>query len=185
MIETFNNLIIYLKNPDFEEDTNTSFKYRLRIFFHFLLICILTSLFLTPLLGLIQVSGLVDMQKHKVTELLKQLTPGTMFLLAAVIAPIFEELIFRAPLTIPFFKKKNIFKLVFYTFAILFGFVHLSNFKITTNIILLSPLLVLPQIILGSYLGCIRIKFGLLWSILLHATYNSIFILISFAGDSL
>ncbi len=181
MVETFKGIIAYLKNPDIEEDFNTDFNYRLRIFFHFLAICIGTSLLLTPIFGFIEASGLVNMEKHKVTELFKQFTNGTIFLIVAVIAPLFEEIIFRAPLKL--FKNPKSFKFIFYMFAIVFGLVHLSNYKLTTNIILLAPILVLPQIILGGYLGCIRIKFGLLWSVFLHGTYNAFFVLISFASE--
>ncbi len=183
MTETFHELVTYLRNPILEKDTNTDLPYRLRKFFHLLLISIITSLLLTPLFGLVESLGLVNMEEHKVTELMKQFTKGTLFLFTVVLAPLLEELIFRAPLVV--FKDKKQFKIAFYLFAIIFGFIHLTNFKITTNILLLAPLLVAPQIILGSYLGFIRIKFGLIWSILLHATYNCFFILLSFAGDSL
>ncbi len=180
MFETFKNLLAYLKNPDSVKDSNVDFKYRLRIFFHFFCICIITSVLITPLFGLIEASGLIDMEQHKVTELFKEYSKGGIFLIAAVIAPILEELVFRAPLTL--FKNVKSFSIYFYLFAIAFGLVHLSNYKISTNILLIAPILVLPQIILGGYLGCIRIKFGLAWSILLHACYNAFFISISFIG---
>ncbi len=183
MINTFNELIAYLRNPVLENDANTDTPYRFRKFFHLLIISIITGLLLTPLFGLVEFSGLVNMEEHKVTELMKQFTKGTIFLIAVVIMPTLEELVFRAPLTL--FNNKKTFRVAFYVFAIIFGLVHLSNFKITANILLLAPILVAPQIILGGYLGFIRVKFGLLWSILLHATYNAFFILLSFAGDTL
>ncbi len=183
MINTFNELIAYLRNPVLEKDSNTDTQYRLRKFFHLLIISIITSLILTPLFSLVEAAGLVNMEEHKMTELMKQFTKGTLFLFTVVVAPLFEELIFRAPLVV--FKEKTQFRIAFYIFAIVFGLVHLTNFKITPNILLLAPVLVAPQIILGSYLGFIRIKFGLIWSILLHATYNAFFILLSFTADSL
>ena len=78
----------------------------------------------------------------------------------------------------------NVFpKIGFYFLTIAFGLVHLSNFVITNNVIYFAPILVAPQIVLGGYLGFIRVKFGLLYSILLHAAYNAFFILGTFAAD--
>ncbi len=99
-------------------------------------------------------------------------------LFAVVIAPLFEELIFRAPIN--FFKNKKSFKIAFLRFAIIFGFIHITNFKLHTNVLLLAPILVLPQILLGGYFGFIRVRFGLIWSYALHACYNGILMLISF-----
>ena len=53
------------------------------------------------------------------------------FFMIVIIAPIFEEIFFRAPLTL--FKKAKSFKNAFYVFAIIFGFIHLTNYKISTN----------------------------------------------------
>jgi membrane protease YdiL (CAAX protease family) len=181
MKETFNELIAYLKNPVLVKDENTNTSYRLKKFFHLLIISILTSSIIMPLFGLIESSGLVDMNQHAMEELMEQFPKILIFFLAVILAPVLEELIFRAPLTL--FYNQSYFKPAFYTFAILFGLVHITNFTITTNVLLLAPVLVLPQTILGGYLGFIRVKFGLAWSILLHASYNAFFILISFGSD--
>ena len=100
------------------------------------------------------------------------------FLLGAMLMPVLEETIFRGPITE--FKKPKSFKIAFYTFALLFGSIYISNFEITTNVLLLSPLFVLPQILLGSYFGYIRVRLGLTWSMLLHGCYNGILITMSF-----
>jgi len=181
MIETFSELIKYLRNPVLEEDNNQGKFYRLKKFLHLLAISILTAVILSPLFVLIEYLGWVDMNTHAMEELMKSMSKIKLFLFAVIMAPLLEELVFRAPITL--FRRKKHFKLIFYTFAITFGLVHLSNFSITTNVLLLAPILVAPQIILGSYLGFIRVRFGLIWSIILHATYNAFFILISFAGD--
>ncbi|TCP26808.1 hypothetical protein EV195_102150 [Tenacibaculum skagerrakense] len=181
MKETFSELIAYLKNPVLVKDENTNTNYRLKKFFHLLIISIITSAIIMPVFGLIESSGLVDMNQHAMEELMEQYPKIFIFFLAVILAPVLEELIFRAPLTL--FYNKNYFKPAFYVFAILFGLVHITNFTITTNVLLLAPILVLPQTILGGYLGFIRVKFGLAWSILLHATYNAFFILISFGSD--
>jgi membrane protease YdiL (CAAX protease family) len=96
--------------------------------------------------------------------------------MAAVLAPIIEECIFRAPLFL-FRKYTKGFKYVFYIIVLIFGFIHLSNFKISTTILIVSPLLVAPQIIAGLLLGYIRVRLGLLYSILLHALFNGLAII--------
>ncbi|SNR16940.1 CPBP family intramembrane glutamic endopeptidase [Tenacibaculum jejuense] len=182
MIETFKELVAYLKNPVLEEDPNTDLQYRLKKFGHLFIISVVSIGLLTPILALIEASGLINMDNHAVVEMMENLPKIAVFFFAAVFAPLIEEVIFRGPLTI--FKEKKSFKFGFYIFAILFGLVHITNYTITTNVLLLLPVLVAPQIILGGYLGFIRIRFGLGWSILLHACYNAFFISLSFAGLS-
>ena len=115
-------------------------------------------------------------------DMMKNLSKPVIFLFVVVIAPLFEELIFRAPLTL--FKGKKSFRIGFYVFAVLFGLVHISNFTMTTNVLLLAPILVLPQTLLGGYLGFIRVRFGLGWSMALHACYNGVLMLITFSTDA-
>ncbi len=181
MRETFNELLGYLKNPILEKDSNQDSSYRFKKFLHLLIISILTGAVLSPLFVLIEHLGWVDMNTHAIEELMKNHSKWFIAFLAVVVAPLLEELFFRAPITL--FQNKKYFKIVFYAFAIIFGLIHLSNFQITTNILLLAPILVAPQIILGGYLGFIRVRFGLIWSILLHASYNAFFVLITFASD--
>ncbi|CAL2101853.1 membrane protein of unknown function [Tenacibaculum sp. 190130A14a] len=124
---------------------------------------------------------MVNLEDHAMEEMMKTMSKTVVFIFAVIVAPLLEELIFRAPITL--FRDKKTFKVAFYAFAFIFGLIHLTNFTITTNVLILAPILVLPQIILGGYLGFIRVKFGLGWSILLHACYNAFFILGSFAAD--
>lgn len=65
---------------------------------------------------------------------------------------------------------------MFYLIALIFGYVHLFNFTINSTTMLLSPILVAPQLSAGLFFGFIRVRFGLLWSIGLHACYNFILI---------
>lgn len=181
MKETFQELVTYLRNPVLEEDTNQDISYRFQKFFHLLFISIITGAILSPLFLLVQELGLINMNEHAMEELLKAHTKWFIAFLTIILAPLFEELFFRAPITL--FHGKKTFKIAFYVFALLFGLVHLTNFNITTNVLLLAPILVAPQTILGGYLGFIRVRFGLQWSILLHACYNAFFVLLSFAGD--
>ncbi|MGB1042775.1 MAG: lysostaphin resistance A-like protein [Tenacibaculum sp.] len=181
MKETFNELIAYLKNPVLEKDDNLNSSYRFKKFLHLLVISILTGALLTPLFVLIEHLGWVNMENHAMEELMRNNTKWFIFFIAVILAPLFEELFFRAPITL--FRRAKTFKIAFYVFAILFGLVHLTNFNITTNVLLLAPILVAPQTILGGYLGFIRVRFGLQWSMLLHACYNAFFVLGSFAAE--
>ena len=182
MKQTFQEVLSYLKNPILEKDSNEDFNYRIKKFGFLLIISILTGLLITPIFAIIEELGLINMEDHAMEEMMKNVSKPVIFFLAVIIAPLFEELIFRGPLTL--FKGKNSFRIAFYTFTILFGFVHLSNFEMTTNVLLLSPILVLPQILLGGYLGFIRVRFDLGWSIVLHASYNAFVMLIAFSSHS-
>ncbi|PQJ20740.1 CPBP family intramembrane glutamic endopeptidase [Tenacibaculum sp. SG-28] len=178
MKRTLQELATYLKSPVLEKDPNKELKYRFTKFLHLLVLSIGTGIILTPIFYLLDAMKIVNMQEHAVEDLIENFSKPMVFILAGVIAPIAEEIFFRAPLTA--FKNTKHFFYVFYAFALFFGFVHISNFEISTTVILLAPLLVAPQIILGCYLGFIRIRFGLLWSILLHASYNAFFIVNTF-----
>ncbi|MFC4673978.1 type II CAAX prenyl endopeptidase Rce1 family protein [Dysgonomonas termitidis] len=71
----------------------------------------------------------------------------------------------------------NHFNIVFYTLCISFGLLHIFNFKeMTTAQAILSPLAAFPQIVMGLFMGYVRIRFnnGLIIAILLHIYQNSI-----------
>jgi len=178
MKETFHNLILYLKNPVFEKDPNINLKYRFNIFFQILIISILTGIAISPIFALFEEMKWVNMENHKVEAMFQNMGILQIILLGAILIPIAEEAIFRGPIIA--FRKPKYFKLGFYASALLFGFIHISNFEITINVLLLSPLLVLPQILLGVYFGYIRVRFGLKWSMLLHGSYNGVLIIMSF-----
>lgn len=68
---------------------------------------------------------------------------------------------------------KNNFRFVFYFSFISYGLVHLSNYnQITTTVIFLSPILVFPQILLGSIIGYIRINYSFLHGLFFHMLIN-------------
>ena len=69
------------------------------------------------------------------------------------------------------------FKLVFYSTALLFALIHLTNYQLSLTVILLAPILVLPQFIGGILLGYIRLRSGFIWGFLLHALNNAILII--------
>lgn len=172
MILNLTNILNYLKNPEHLPLEDISVKNKLIIVLKTLGLSLIVGLGLALLIGLISLTGLIDMDKHKLNDLGKY-PPVILFLLVAVAAPIAEEIIFRAPLR-SFKNSKIKFKYIFYAFALIFGYVHIYNYNVTLNVLLLSPILVSPQIILGCFLGYLRVRLGLIYSILLHGLYNGI-----------
>jgi membrane protease YdiL (CAAX protease family) len=75
-----------------------------------------------------------------------------------------------------YFRDSPYFKYAFYMSVLLFGVVHIFNFQGDAQLYFFAPLLIAPQLIAGIFLGYIRVKLGLKWSILLHASYNTILI---------
>ena len=170
MKETLENLVVFIKNPILEKDKNTAFSHRLKTFFNLFIISLTTSFIFTLLMSILEEAGILTTDNHAVEELFKKLSPINFFMFVVVLAPLIEESVFRGPLTL--FKQPKYFKVAFYIFAITFGLVHITNYEMTTRILICSPVLIAPQFFAGMYFGFIRVRFGLLWSIALHATYN-------------
>ena len=59
-------------------------------------------------------------------------------------------------------------------FWISMGGIHISNFENIEGYYWLVPILVAPQLFAGAFLGFTRVKLGLGWAMLLHATHNLI-----------
>ena len=76
----------------------------------------------------------------------------------------------------------NYYGWLFYGAAALFGVVHLVNFDVDARILLMAPLLVLPQLLLGMVLGYLRLRLGLVWAIALHAVYNALILSMAYTG---
>ena len=63
----------------------------------------------------------------------------------------------------------------------IFALVHMSNYT-GDGFTPLLVLLVIPQFIIGTILGFVRMRFGLLQAIVFHGAYNSVFVGLSFLG---
>lgn len=73
----------------------------------------------------------------------------------------------------------NIRKIIFFTVALLFGLIHITNFTpLYLNMWFVYPIFVLPQIMMGIAFGYARIKYGFLYGFLLHCSINLLFVLI-------
>ena len=164
----------FLKHPYYQTDENSNLKYRFVFFLKLLGLSLVISLLLGTLIGSLETITNLDLGEHAMEELFNSYSASFIFVAAVVLAPLLEELLFRGPMI--FFQRSRFFKFIFYLLTLSFGFYHLINFEVGTTVILLSPILVAPQIIVGAILGFIRVRFGLLWAILLHASYNLILI---------
>ena len=69
------------------------------------------------------------------------------------------------------------FKWVYYGSIIMFGSLHITNFELTKENLLLLPFLTLPQLIAGIYTGYIRVKYGFIYTLIFHSMNNLISLL--------
>ena len=70
------------------------------------------------------------------------------------------------------FYSKNIAYL-YYASSLIFGFIHVFNFAGIQQHFYLSPLIMLPYIMIGLVLGYVRIHYGFQWAVGLHAINNA------------
>ena len=200
--ETYQDFLAFLKNPIEQPDPIQTRKQKAKRLFSLLIIDMAVMITLTPIMYGVEKLGLVDSEKHEITKLINQYPISIIILLLVVIIPFIEELIFRLYLRFKYnyvaqsilllssvtgaqnkskleiflknFWSKN-FKAIFYLSAILFGYVHIFNFEYSTTILLLSPILVAPQFIIGLFLGYLRMKYNLILGYYMHAIHNAIF----------
>jgi membrane protease YdiL (CAAX protease family) len=74
---------------------------------------------------------------------------------------------------------KHNYQWVFYVFALLFGVVHLTNYNLGNALWWVLPFLCISQMFGGVILGFVRLRYGLQFSILLHALFNFTVFLLS------
>lgn len=101
------------------------------------------------------------------------LTRWQLFFMAVIFMPILEELLFRAHLRAPIWKKIN-FGFPFYLTAGLFAIIHLTNISMPQEKWYLGPLLVLPQLILGLLFGYVRVRNNIWASVFCHVLHNGL-----------
>lgn len=163
----------FLKTPVYQEDKTSDLNQKYRIFARLLFYALALSYALGLLNQSLETLFDWDIGKHA-SEDFMEASPWLLFLMAVVLAPLLEELFFRGPLL--FFKDSPFFPHAFYLLTLVFGFYHILNFEFTSATLWLSPLLVAPQLSVGVFLGFVRVRFGLIWSMALHAAYNLILI---------
>jgi len=68
---------------------------------------------------------------------------------------------------------KNNFAYFYYVLALIFAFIHITNYQEDWYSLLhLSPILVMPQILLSFVISFVRMHYGFLWAVILHALNN-------------
>ena len=167
-------LFDFFKRPNYKIDKDLDLNQKFTITLKLALLALLVSISLGMIIGLLEHLTDIELGRHALDELFKEYSPGFIFLVVVVLAPVLEELFFRGPMY--FFRRSRYFGFVFYFLTLAFAFYHITNFEITPLILYLSPLLVAPQLIIGLLLGFIRVRLGLQWAMLLHSIYNLLII---------
>ena len=206
LVLTFRDLWYFIKKPVELKQVRIPLKVKIGTCLALFIIQIPPLLGLSALLGGLEILGLWEDDMHRLQKIFKEMKPGLIFFFAVIIAPFLEEIMFRLVLKfrsnflilwplqllilLQVSNKINLLKTIrnfwnkfyawiFYLITIAFGLIHILNFKPSLNIYLLAPVLVAPQILIGINLGYLRIRFGLIWSILFHAFYNGILLSIA------
>lgn len=200
---TWSELVEFVKAPKDTFDENQESPHVVGQLFRLLLLELPIMFGLMLLIGGLDEFGLIDMDSHKVEELMSSFSVPMILILTIILAPFLEELVFRSFLTfrrcyplhlIIYFAvllsqkpKEQVweeweagwnrnFRIVIYASALLFGLVHISNFEVSPEIILASPILIAPQVVIGFFLAFLRVRYGFIWSFFLHAIHNFLFV---------
>ena len=184
------NFFNFLRNPQEKFNETLSIKQKWEVLFSILLLDFILVISASAITSFID-SFLFELKSDPLEDFFSNKEAFSILILAAIVVPFIEELIFRFFLkyerNLPFhfldyltnnsvktfwFKHFGIF---FYISAILFALMHLSNFSNTNTLFyILAPLILLPQFIGGITLGYIRLKLGFFWGVLQHGLYNLI-----------
>jgi len=70
-------------------------------------------------------------------------------------------------------------RLVFYSLLLTFSFLHLKNYNITLELLLFSPIIILPRFLGGLLFSYLRLSSGIFLAICFHAFNNGIVRIIS------
>ena len=201
IVMTFHALWRFIKKPVELSEDKASLQLKIGTCGALFLIQIPPLLVLMALVGGLEQLGLWDEDMHSLQKIFQEMEPVLIFFFAVIMAPLLEEVMFRLILrfrsnflilwsihigvALHLGQKRSLLKTarkvwdkfygwVFYLMAAAFGLMHIMNFEPSLNIYLLAPILVAPQILIGINLGYLRVRFGLIWSILFHAFYNGV-----------
>lgn len=162
--------------------------------------------------GILSLLENIDAVKNGIVHKADNFDSIVLIVAALFFAPIIEEFIFRYflvykrfnPLRIFIKNKPNfsnefayteeksideqwnlILPYAFYTSAILFGLLHLTNYEFNTVVLLLSPLLIMVQLNLGLLAGYLRVRINFGSAVLLHIIHNAIFVSVTLLGGDI
>lgn len=75
-------------------------------------------------------------------------------------------------------------RIPYYLSSLAFGLIHFSNWEAgEVYNLTFAAILVLPQVVSGFVLGYVRLRFGLVWGMVLHGIFNAIFISIGLVNQ--
>ncbi|WP_438962537.1 lysostaphin resistance A-like protein [Nonlabens sp.] len=168
------DILEYFKKPDGGNGPNVFNSQKLKLFWTSFWMIMVCNMGLSVLIYATEALGWIDTDNHAVMEMVKDQSVFVILMATVIVAPLFEELIFRAPITLFSNMDRAGFRWIFYFFAFCFGAIHITNYEINLNTVLLLPIITGPQIVAGMFLGLIRVKVGLLYSMLFHALYNGV-----------
>ena len=201
IVMTFHALWRFIKKPVELSEDKASLQLKIGTCGALFLIQIPPLLVLMALVRGLEQLGLWDEDMHSLQKIFQEMEPVLIFFFAVIMAPLLEEVMFRLILrfrsnflilwsihigvALHLGQKRSLLKTarkvwdkfygrVFYLMTMAFGLMHIMNFEPSLNIYLLAPILVAPQILIGINLGYLRVRFGLIWSILFHAFYNGV-----------
>jgi membrane protease YdiL (CAAX protease family) len=205
--DTVEKFIVYLKNPTEDQEVDAPIEVKVKTLVHLFLFSLLAIYGYSILLAIIERFHWIDSGVNNNSTIVFRYSYLKMILIGVVIAPILEELIFRLPLRYKYnyiirltanllakmkhndpkayeekaqtFWTKN-FRYFFYIMLLLFGCAHFFNYSNYDKLWTWIIVLVFPQIIIGSILGYIRVRFSLPWSMIYHAFHNFVFFSIAF-----
>ena len=150
-------------------------------------------------------AGVLSFPDHAIEEMLDEMSIWLVLFGAVILAPIIEEVLFRGFITLRRFYPlifvmdlaealgknkfrtikailklwKKYFPLIVILSIATFGYVHVWNFKEEMSYWMI-PIAVSPQLIAGFFLTYVRVRYGLIWSMLSHATTNLIFLILHY-----
>ena len=66
------------------------------------------------------------------------------------------------------------FRWIFYFFSLTFAWVHILNYELTLEHILLMPIITLPKLMSAMCYGYVRVQYGFIYCVAIHIINNSI-----------
>ena len=202
IIGILNEFALFIKSPSEKEIDNNAKWLLIKTFFILFALDILIMSLLTTLIESFNVFGWVKIENHQLSILLDILPIWIVLILTVIILPLIEELVFRLPLRAKsnyflrlimiIMKKFNIgnpnilleiwnkkYPFFFYSLTFIFSLIHIFNYDLATTMILMIPILILPQFVLSLFIGYLRVRFNFISGFLLHAIHNLLFISIA------
>ena len=200
---TWTEFYSFLINPIDKEASIQNLEIKFKQLFSILAINIPIMIVLLVIIYGVEQTGLIDVSNHKVVDILQRLPFWTVVLFGVFIIPFVEEIVFRLHLRLQYnypvkiliflsciagknkkeeFRKfiagkwNTYYRGIIYVSALVFALIHISNYEYSIMLLVLSPIIVMPQFVIGLFAGYLRVKYGFIWGFYLHSLHNLIFL---------